>query len=413
MSKFTDKEYVEYMLANYILGYIDTSIFIGANMFEKYFQDTAPAKDVNREKSKKRKKHLDLWWYIELYFNNGQFTNDVLYDQEDDLKAKLDSFRQLRNEFIHKMDDDQILQRKKEIGDFILYVYYSFHKDKHYNSAIINDKTTNNILLQDYKIREITERMIARTEKEKITTDSVSVKDFKGIDKKDFDNLFELRKKLSYLQCNIEKEMSKVGLEATILSPIDTTSAYIWMPFVDMEFTDTVNKFRTQRNNLLIGSTSILATPIDFRIYIDFGGGDYEYRLAFQNFLQSEQFIRYIQQYRNIDLPLEIFDIKWYSFIIKKQKLFDAIDQNRLNKMVTSAIGTIERGRDQEYIVTSSYNKIGFVLPSKDIRKNEIIKLFQIVAHIYYEFLIYKFKNDPDVSILKEAQDALLRKVIR
>ena len=415
MAKFTDKEYAEYMLANFVLGYIDTAIFICANLFDKYFQTVTSPKDINRIKSQKKRNHLDLWVYIDLYINSDKIRQDVLYDQIDVsydqidvLKNKLNSFRELRNDFIHGMDDNQIIQRKEQIGEFILYVYYSFHKDIDYDSTIIYDESMRNILIQDYKIKEITERMIARMEKEKLTLQSHSVKTFKGINKSDFNNLFELRKKLRYLQRSIEKDMLKVGLEATILSPIDTTSAYIWMPFTDKDFTDNVNQFSTKRNNLIIGSTSILATPVDFRIYIDFGGGDYEYRLAFQNFLQSNQFRTYIQQFKNYEPALKIFDVKWYSFIVQENNLLDVIADKSLNDMAIKAITIIENEQEQSSIITAGYNKIGFVLPAQDIDKSEILSLFKKIAHFYYEFLIYKFKEDPDVGSLQTAQNTLL-----
>lgn len=408
MAKITNQEYADYMLANYILGYIDTAIFIAANLYEKYFHLVVPEKEVSRIKSQKKKKYLDLWEYIELYINSGQSSKDVLYSQTNDLKGKLDSFRELRNDFIHEMDDNLIIQRKKQIGEYVLYVYYSFHKDLKYEKEIINDESLKNTLLQDYKIKEITERMIARMEKEKILFESSSVKTFTGIKKNDFNNLFELRKKMRYLQRIIENEMLDVGLEPTILSPIDTTSAYIWMPFVDKEFTNNINEFRTKRNNLIIGSISILATPIDFRIYIDFGGGDYEYRLAFQNFLQSNQFKTYITRFENQEPNLKIFDVKWYSFITQENNLSDIINQGYLNTMTLKAIAIIEDEKKHENIITAGYNKIGFILPASDINKTEVLSLFKKVAHLYYEFLIYKFRDNlNDVETLESAQNIL------
>lgn len=409
MSKITDKEYAEYMLANYTLNYIDTAIFIGANLFEKYFQNNVSKEDVKKEvikkqKYNKKKKSLDLWEYMYLYTNSDQNRKDVLYNQPCNLKNKLHEFRQLRNDFIHGMDDDMIINKKQKIGEFILYIYYSFHKNLQYDSKIIYSETINNTLLQDYKIKEITERMIARMEKEKIPFNLENVRTFKGIEKNDFNNLFELRKKLRYLQRNLEKEMAEIGLVPTILSPIDTTSAYIWMPFVDKDFTDTINKFSTQRNNLIVGSTSILATPIDFRVYIDFGGGDYEYRIAFQDFLQSSEFITYVQQYKNYTPILKIFDIEWYSFIMNENSLFEIISQGLLETKALRAKKIIKKEQEEENIITAGYNRIGFILPRGDINKQEILVLFNKIAHMYYEFLIYKFKDDPDVNILKDAQ---------
>ena len=406
MAGITDKEYAEYMLANYILGYVDTAIFIGANLFEKYFQIKASSKDINRIKSQQNKKHLDLWVYIDLYINSDKIRQDVLYNQTNDLKAKLGDFRELRNDFIHEMNDNQIIQREKQIGEFILYVYFSFRKDLDYNSGIINDESINNTLLWDYKIREITERMNARVEKRKISTNSNSVKNFKGISKSDFHNLFELRKKLRYLQRNIESEMSIVGLVPTILSPIDTTSAYIWMPFVDEKFIGFPDDIiETERNNLIMGSTSILATPLDFRIYIDFGGGDIDFRSSYQNFLLSEMFSKYIERFKDIEIPLKIFTTRWYSFIIDEPKnILDAVQQPDFKKQVESALKFLNDAESKKNIITSGRNLLGFILPSsEDIPKELILKLFREVSHLYYEFLIFKF-SDRKLELRKKQQ---------
>lgn len=401
MTQINDKEYAAYMLANYTLGYIDTALFIGANLFEKYFQTMVSKKEASRELNKGEKRPV-LYHYIESYAKY-KYRQDVIYSQTDDLISELHVFRDLRNDFIHDMSENKIIQEKTKIGKFILYIYFSYHKEQKYDATIILESVSNT-LLQDYKIKEITERMIARMENEKIPFNSENVRTFKGIEKNDFNNLFELRKKLRYLQRNLEKEMAKIGLVPTILSPIDTTSAYIWMPFVDKDFTDTINKFSTQRNNLIVGSTSILATPIDFRVYIDFGGGDYEYRIAFQDFLQSSEFITYVQQYKNYAPILKIFDIEWYSFIMNENSLFEIISQGLLETKALRAKKIIKKEQEEENIITAGYNRIGFILPRGDINKQEILVLFNKIAHMYYEFLIYKFKDDPDVNILKDAQ---------
>jgi len=399
----TNKEYADYMLANYKLGYTDTAIFIAANLFEKYFKNMISKKEACEQL---HKKYINLEDYIELYMNDRKkYNEDVIYSQTNDLKLTLGSFRRLRNSLIHDMSEKKLLQKKKEIGEFILYVYFSYHKEQSYDRTIIWLENESITLLQDYKIKEITERMIARMEKEKIPNNSEVVKNFKGLEEKDFDNLFELRKKLRYLQRNIEKEMLEIGLVPTILSPIDTTSAYVWMPFIDKDFTDNINKLHTQRNNLVIGSVSLLATPLDLRIYIDFGGGDFEYRMAFQDFLQTKEFLSCIEQFNNQDPQLKIFDIKWYSFITKIDNLFDKVDQYKLKGMALTAKDKILHNKDN--IITFGNNRIGYVLPARNITKKEILSLFKNITYIYYEFLIYKFQDDTDLDILKQVQKNL------
>ncbi len=399
--KFTDKEYAEYMLANFVLGYIDTAIFIGANLFEKYFQKKVDLKKTER--------FIEFKVYKSKYFSNEKYwKQDVLHCykkmEKHEIETEIEKFTHLRNDFVHGLDDNEIINRKNEIRKFILYVYFSFHTDKPYSDAHLINPTIDDLLLQDYKIKEITERMIARLEK----SNPKNIKSFYGIKHKDFENLFQMRNSLKFLQEIILQEVSQAGLKATILSPIDTTSAYIWMPFVDKEFTDHKNKHETVRDNLLMGSVSILATPLDFRIYIDFGGGDLEYRLAFQEFIIGESTTEYLKKLDKYEkIPLKIFDIRWYSFITGQKNLSEIIEKNDLKHLGSKAIEAIKENNNKE-IVTSGLNRIGYILPPSEIKKDTILMLFKNIAHLYYEFLIYKFKNDPDVRFLKESQKLLI-----
>ncbi len=401
-TKFTEKEYAEYMLANFVLGYIDTAIFIGANLFEKYFQKT-----VNMKKSKK---FIESKVYKTKYFSSEKYwKQDVLYRykkmEKYQIETEIEDFTHLRNDFIHGLDDNQIINRKNQIRNFILYIYFSFHQDQNYSDAYLINPTMDDLLLQDYKIKEISERMIARLEE----SNSKNSKSFNGIKYKDFDNLFQMRKTLKLLQEVLLQEVSQVGLVATILSPVDTTSAYIWMPYIDDEFTDNKNRHETERKNLLMSSVSILATPLDFRIYIDFGGGDFEYRSAFQEFIMLEstkQYLKKLDKYEKY--PLKIFDIRWYSFIIYQNNLSEIISEDQLIKMGLKGIKAINKEENKQEIITSGYNRIGFILPASDIDKNTILMLFKDIAHLYYEFLVYKFKNNPDIKLLKDSQKCLI-----
>ncbi len=399
MAKFTDQEYAEYMLANYVLGYIDTAIFIAANLFEKYIQSIVG----------KEKKFVDAKIYRKKYFSKENYwKQDVLYQhknlEKSDIEESLKKFAYLRNDFIHGLDDNQIIDRKNQIREFILYIYFSFHKDQEYSDLYLLKPTINDLLVQDYKVKEITERMISRLDNLK----HKNLESFKAISFQDFNNLFRMRESMSVLQEIIAKEVSEVGLEKTILSPVDTTSAYIWMPFVDQDFTDNKNKHNTKRNNLTMGSVSILATPLNFRIYIDFGGGDFEYRMAFQEFLSQQSMIEYLVELINSEeFPLSIFDIRWYSFIVCQQNLLDVVKENQLKYLIEEAVEAIQSEEDSHQIITSGYNRIGFIIPASNIDKNTILRLFKKIAHFYYEFLKYKFKDDPDIDMLSESQRLL------
>jgi len=424
-NRFTDKEYAEYMLANKYLGYSDIALFIAAVLFEKYLMDKT--KDYKKAylDTKVEEYNFSLNDAITIYMKNENlWSSDVLCkytkSTKKEVRDELDLYRRLRNEIVH--EDIQRFHNKsihklkrtrkyssKEINidDFLQYIYISITDDViHEDFFKLDSKKT---LLQDYKIKEINERMLSKLDEEYFNPKSDRYKKFQYISADDFENLFKLREKMVFVKkaiANYSKEYA-LGLTETILSPIDTTSAYIWMPFINNNFTNKINKFETKRNNLVTGSTSILATPIDFRVYIDFGGGDYKYRLQYQDFLQSKEFNVYIQRYRGLKQPLELFDIRWYSFITKRNDLFNIINNNKLDEFAESAKKKINIEQKQENIMTSGYNKIGFILPSRDIKLGEIVKLFECITHIYYEFLQYECNDKSSIDELKEKQNIL------
>ena len=104
---------------------------------------------------------------------------------------------------------------------------------------------------------------------------------------------------------------------------------------------------------------------------------------------------------------MKIFDIRWYSFITGQKNLSEIIEKNDLKHLGSKAIEAIKENNNKE-IVTSGLNRIGYILPPSEIEKDTIIMLFKNIAHLYYEFLIYKFKNDPDVGFLRESQKLLI-----
>jgi hypothetical protein len=249
--------------------------------------------------------------------------------------------------------------------------------------------------------------MISRIDS-KLNVESNRYKNFDSLKISDFENLFRLRDKLVVLQKYIANSLDKdSGLESTILSPIDTTSAYIWMPFVDKDFIEKSIIIDTKRNNLVMGSVSILATPIDLRVYIDFGGGDIDFRTSYQKFLQSKVFKEYIKRFENIQPSLKIFDIRWYSFIVNEDNILEILNKNIFDKKTEDALVFLKNAKAQKNIITSGRNLLGFILPSgEELSKEFILERFRDIAHLYYEYLIF---NNPDREVqLRKKQEFFL-----
>ena len=420
--EFTDKEYAEYMFANRYLDYLDVALFIGAILFEKYIMDKIKAYKKEYLDNRPEIKFFSLNDAIQLYMEKGFWRSDILYTEErleeKKVRHELHLYKRLRNAIAH--EDSQVFHNKTnyrlkktanessediKLDKFFRYVYISIAGDKVDKKCF--NKNVNKTILQDYKIKEINERMLHKVDLE-LNTNSMRYQKFTGFISQDFDNLFKLREKMIPLQKYISNSLKDIGLEPTILSPIDTTSAYIWMPFVDKKFIKSTNDIiETKRHNLVMGSTSILATPLDFRIYIDFGGGDIDFRSTYQKFIQTKSFKEYVKNHFGaIEPPLKIFETRWYSAIVDEKNLLDFIDQHSYAQQIENAQIFLKNAKAQNNIITSGRNLIGFILPSsEEISKEFILERFKDIAHLYYEYLIYRYPNDE--QSLRKKQECL------
>lgn len=405
MGKFTNKEYAEYMLANYVLGSRDTALFIAMSLFEKYFHEQLQKWKHRAYLS--RKENL-LWQLIDWYSEN--LTHDPLKDSSKTITEELKKFKQLRNDFTHGFDDNQMIAREKEIENFILYVYFAYHPAEKYDESITKRSNKDYLLLQDYKVKELTERMMERLERSKYQEDSMYVKTFTGFEEADFENLFELRKKMVFLSRTLEKFFKSFSIKRTIISPIDTTSAYIWMPFIIENAPQEPNDYETERKNLIESSLSILATPMDFRIYLDFGGGDYNNRLQYQWFLLSQEFKEYCATYSSMHQGISLFDTKWYSFITNHCSLQDIIqDELLFCEKVNSALSFLEKSREKKNVITKNYNLVGYILPASNLSQKDIGVYFAKTLHLYIEFLKYLPCNQKVKPAYTSCQNDILK----
>ena len=405
MGKFTNKEYAEYMLANYVLGSRDTALFIAMSLFEKYFHEQLQKRKHRAYLS--RKENL-LWQLIDWYSEN--LTDDPLKDSSKTITEELKKFKQLRNDFTHGFDDNQMIAREKEIETFSLYVYFAHHPEEKYDESITKRSNKDYLLLQDYKVKELTERMMERLERSKYQEDSMYVKTFTGFEEADFENLFELRKKMVFLSRTLEKFFKSFSIKRTIISPIDTTSAYIWMPFIIENAPQEPNDYETERKNLIESSLSILATPMDFRIYLDFGGGDYNNRLQYQWFLLSQEFKEYCATYSSMHQGISLFDTKWYSFITNHCSLQDIIqDELLFCEKVNSALSFLEKSREKKNVITKNYNLVGYILPASNLSQKDIGVYFAKTLHLYIEFLKYLPCNQKVKPAYTSCQNDILK----
>ncbi|MEI6206747.1 MAG: hypothetical protein WCP20_08195 [Desulfuromonadales bacterium] len=227
------------------------------------------------------------------------------------VRKRLLNFKKLRNEIMH-----DVIQKESMPGssqDLIYYVWsellpelFQHYRDKQKEKGASSIIESISEAEADYLVRAVDET----TKKEK------KEQKFEEIKRHCFEDLYEMRKALLSLRSLLNKWelLNSVGLTTDILTTIDTASAYIWMPLVprDMKVAKSQGIYNC--------AVSILVTPLDFRVYMDFGGYADEERFAYYQFLESEDYYNIMETFNGKE-EMEAFDIDWFSFITRRSKL--------------------------------------------------------------------------------------------
>lgn len=234
------------------------------------------------------------------------------------VRSRLHNFRWLRNQIMHgrlaELRDDK--DQKKE--DLITYLWCEWAPES-FAKALSKCVEQANVIdslfehTADYMVRAIDE-VEAKDNDQKKGDDLRSAK----ISVLDFDNLFDLRRRLVPLKNYLGKWLPKYAdfLQTDILTTIDTTSSYIWLPLVSKQ-----KMTGEKRASVFDCSVSILATPLDLRVYMDFGGYNREQRKLYYNFLDgSPEYNSFYNQFQSVP-GLEVFDVDWYSFIFNRRQM--------------------------------------------------------------------------------------------
>jgi len=243
-----------------------------------------------------------------------------------EVRTRLHNFRHHRNAIIHGHEETNLFP--EDTFEFIIYIWAELANSsfethlRHFKDvpAIGCEEMLKSIweISADYMIRAV---------------DELKVRDgdetYSGLSSNDFENMFELRRKMAGLQNDLKEwlkgpENIVSHLTTDILTTIDTTSAYMWMPFVSSHINP---------GNIPVGiyncCVSILATPRDFRIYMDFGGYAKEQRFAYYQFLASKDYESWFGNHKS-DEEMKVFDIDWYSSIFNAMPLNDWVGSNQM-----------------------------------------------------------------------------------
>lgn len=335
-TKSIEESFASYMVGRYRLGYPYLALYWAAVLFERIitqkwrFQDNAwfgKTFDPDFECSLNEKiaqlsdatlKKDSVYLRSDIFQNyifrepDGSLKTIQMSVQLDaqrlfDTKMRLTNFRILRNRIMHELNPELQEEMPNNHLEFITYVWLelmpkSFEQQRGKYPDVAPVETINTLFntSADYMIRAVDE-----TTKKDLIKDS-----YTAIKYDDFEDMYDLREKLLPLREHLNGWLSENSsdLLTDILTPIDTTSAYIWMPMVPRE------KKLGKKSGVYNAAVSILVTPVDFRIYLDFGGYAQDDRFKYYLFLESPEYKRLMGSFAG-KKEMQVFDIDWYCFL--------------------------------------------------------------------------------------------------
>lgn len=367
MANDFNKELGFSVAALYKVGNYTDAALVGAIMFERAIYYLLSLKSITKEviSSESRSKEKGELEYA---------ISRVCQEYEEYESTQLHNIRiNVRNKIIHENEINEI--NEENILPMVKFVWKVFDIDS-YTVAENGDVSKIDILSADYSVvamREILNKNIQDL--------LASEHEFSGFLNKEFENLLVLRKKMIALGSKIKNEILKVHykneLYIDLISKVDTTSAYVWMP---------MSLHKEEGTKLNVASVSLLATPLDFRIYLDIGGGAYQVRKDYYEFLTSEYFQNFWKQ-EGIE-ETQLFDNDWYCFIVNKKELLP-LTSEEISKFAESAKAKLEE-YDETSIITWNRMLCGYIIERGEIPFVEIREKLNTIIKLYYCFEQYR-----------------------
>jgi len=406
----------EAMVGHYRLGSEKVALYLAATLFEGLINSKMNGwneRDIEKNEMYVKIDKIQppelredsLFKYQEIFVKYCDFNRVKTFSKSqrvrvDQARRRLHNFRMLRNKLIHNREITNIDKKSNVIEDWIIYLWselaqdsfkkaYGKRKDKINTDGIIRRTCVIDAIpehLADYMIRAIDE--VEFLEKDSacghLTGKTV-------VFSKDFDNLFDLRRKLVFVKNYLTDWLTKNAnfLKTDILTTIDTTSAYIWLPIVSKSLAD------GDRQGVFDCSVSLLATPLDLRIYMDFGGFTRDQRKAYFDFLDGSPEYEALLLELEARGDLEVFDIDWYSAIFNRRKI--SAWRNQREQDLIEAHNKIEKtSKPEGSPITWNRCLHGYVISKFDLPEDSGIdfamietKLLDIIA-LYQAFDRFK-----------------------
>ena len=398
-----------YMIGRYRLGYGYLAIYLAAVLFEQAINNKY-SRQLKRLKSAdagsltldEKIKGLDeqslsrdtIRTYKSVFTLSG-------HDPRRDVKrydhiGRLLDFKSIRNDTAHSIDLEYISKKQQLVEELMVYVWNELSPEQ-FRSAYdrATDRSPGGII---GKLFETTADYMTRAVDETMTRQTPGP--FKAIESSDFENMFSLRKKMESLQKELSGWLAKKAdfLKTDVLTTIDTTSGYIWMPFVPNR--DDLGKIRL---GIRGASVSILATPLDFMIYLEFVGWAKDERKAFCRFLESPEYEDFHNEIGR-DSDLKVFDVDWYSAKFNERPCATWLEQRK--KAIEQAMDKLETAENGP--ITWNRMLHGYVISRDSLSEDGPItveriapKLLNII--VFYEvFVAFRTKERAQQDANKE-----------
>ena len=367
MAKDWNKEFAFYAASLYRIGNYTDATLVSTIMFEKAIYTLLEKKDIDKNYVLENKES----WQGELQFAIDLLCQKYLeYDSHQLHKIR----KYTRNNIVHgtiaiEKIDPNIIKA------MIIVTWRMLDKERYQKYGKTLEKI--DFLIADYHVVGVREYFNKQLSDERAKNEK-----FITFDLSDFEELYLMRNKMFSLASKIEEEILQTKYEGKIkidlISKVDTTSAYVWMP---------MHAYNEVGEKLSSVSASILATPLDFRIYLDIGGATHQIRKNYYAYLQSDEFKKVIEE-NNIE-GLEYFDVDWYCFITDSNYI-GMYDDIKIQDKIDAAITRLDQ--DEEKIITWNKLLVGFIMERGDITFVDIEKRLEFILKLYSDFKIFQNK---------------------
>lgn len=203
------------------------------------------------------------------------------------------------------------------------------------------------------------------------------------LEENDFNDLRQMRQHLFHLSAYLKKRFlpAYCNLEIEVVGKADNTSAYAWM------VVNLIRPWPVQRKlHVHYASAAVMATPLELRIYLDFGREAYMSRGDWYSFVETDIFRQFVDK----QPELQIFDTEWYSFVTATQPAVRFVSSDEFAVRVEEARKLLAEGQEQHKVLAWGRILPGFIMPRSDIGYEKISSKLEKIVWLYYLFEKYR-----------------------